>query len=68
MNNDALELDLNSVNQDALLEGGPSDIPIEQRERPVGIEDGKIKLQHYGGYEYFERTDEDTGEVDGGSR
>jgi hypothetical protein len=42
----------------AVLEGGPSSIPIASRVQIVGLQDEKIKLQHCGGYEHFERTSE----------
>lgn len=42
----------------AVLEGGPANIPPACRIQTVGPQDEKIKLQHYGGYEHFERTGE----------
>jgi hypothetical protein len=42
----------------ALLEGGPADIPAAERQRRVSAGDGKVKLLHRGGYEHFECTGE----------
>lgn len=52
----------------ALLEGGPADIPQDQRERPVEGGQYKIKVPHRGGYEHFERTEEYSGGAEGGDR
>ena len=42
----------------AILVGGPADLPDNARLRSdVGTEN-TIKVQHLGGYEHFERTDE----------
>jgi hypothetical protein len=41
----------------AVLEGGPDDIPDDQRRTTVGEHDEKVKVRHLGGYEHFERTD-----------
>jgi Family of unknown function (DUF5988) len=46
----------------AVLEGGPNSIPVVSRVQPVNLYEEKIKLQHHGGYEHFERT----GELDEG--
>jgi len=45
-------------NQDmtAALEGGPSDLPAASRLVRVGGSPEKIKVEHLGGYEHFERT------------
>ena len=40
----------------AVLEGGPTSIPVALRSQSVSPLDYKIKLQHRGGYEHFERT------------
>jgi hypothetical protein len=40
------------------LEGGPWDFPEELRVRRGPSDQGKIKIEHRGGYEHFERTDE----------
>jgi hypothetical protein len=40
------------------LEGGPRDFPEELRLRRGPSDQGKIKIEHRGGYEHFERTDE----------
>jgi hypothetical protein len=61
-------LETHSGQQYALLEGGPAEIPVDRREHPVGVADGKIKLAYYGGYEHFERTDEYSGGHDGQRR
>lgn len=44
----------------ARLEGGPSDFPDELRAHCGAStdDDYKIKVEHRGGYEHFERTDE----------
>jgi hypothetical protein len=40
----------------ALLEGGPESFPSASRIQEVGPADQKIKIQHCGGYEHFERV------------
>ncbi|MFG2044471.1 DUF5988 family protein [Dactylosporangium sp. NPDC048998] len=47
------------------LEGGPRDFPEELRVHPEPAAGEKIKIEHHGGYEHFERTDESI-ELDGG--
>lgn len=42
----------------AVLEGGPASIPESLRTQLVSPNAGKIKIQHYGGYEHFERNSE----------
>ncbi|MEH1125577.1 DUF5988 family protein [Micromonospora sp. CPCC 206061] len=43
----------------ARLEGGPNDFPDELRaHRGSDTDEYKIKVEHRGGYEHFERTDE----------
>ncbi|MFD4636368.1 DUF5988 family protein [Lentzea sp. NPDC058436] len=40
---------------DAVLQGGPADLPAEIRARRVHREERKVKIPHYGGHEHFER-------------
>jgi Family of unknown function (DUF5988) len=40
------------------LEGGPGDFPEELRVHHGQTGDDRIKIEHRGGYEHFERTDE----------
>jgi hypothetical protein len=40
------------------LEGGPTALPVDHRVLQVATTDSKIKVQHDGGYEHFELTDE----------
>ncbi|MFG3714569.1 DUF5988 family protein [Micromonospora sp. NPDC047730] len=40
---------------DAVLEGGPADLPADLRSHRVARAAEKIKVRHYGGYEHFER-------------
>jgi hypothetical protein len=40
----------------AVLEGGPASIPEPLRTQLVSPDAGEIKIQHYGGYEHFERN------------
>jgi len=68
MNFETSSLDLKPERQDALLEGGPVNLPAELREQPVDGSDYKIKIPYNGGYEHFERTDENTGGFDGSPR
>ncbi|AGL15950.1 hypothetical protein L083_2440 [Actinoplanes sp. N902-109] len=42
---------------EAFLEGGPEDIPADQRRQQAHRNINKIKLAHYGGYEHFERLE-----------
>jgi hypothetical protein len=50
---------------DAVLEGGPVDLPTDLRRHRIDATDGKIKVLHGGGYEHFER--DDSGAIDGGA-
>ncbi|MEU4240829.1 DUF5988 family protein [Actinoplanes sp. NPDC026619] len=43
---------------DAVLEGGPVDIPTSMRQCSARPDDVKIKLRWGTGYEHFERTEE----------
>ncbi|SES17240.1 MULTISPECIES: DUF5988 family protein [Lentzea] len=40
---------------DAVLQGGPADLPAETRAQRVHREERKLKIPHYGGHEHFER-------------
>lgn len=40
---------------DAVLHGGPADLPQETRAQRVHREERKVKIPHYGGHEHFER-------------
>lgn len=40
---------------DAVLHGGPADLPHETRAQRVHREEKKVKIPHYGGHEHFER-------------
>jgi hypothetical protein len=40
---------------DAVLEGGPADLPKTLRTGSAGMAQEKIKIPHRGGYEHFER-------------
>ncbi|GHH38852.1 DUF5988 family protein [Lentzea cavernae] len=40
---------------DAVLHGGPADLPQETRAQRVHREEKKVKIPHYGGHEHFER-------------
>jgi hypothetical protein len=53
---------------DAVLEGGPADIPAAERYRRVSGEELKVKIPHHGGYEHFERTGEQLNGTDGHPR
>jgi len=44
---------------DAFLEGGPRDLPEAERRQRVTITQVKVKIAHLGGYEHFERSDDD---------
>jgi hypothetical protein len=46
---------------DAVLVGGPADIPPEARVRKVVAAETRIKLVHRGGYEHFEADGEAAG-------
>jgi len=41
---------------EAILEGGPQDLPQEQRRRRTPLGADKIKVLHCGGYEHYERV------------
>ncbi|GAA5062192.1 hypothetical protein HNP84_005765 [Thermocatellispora tengchongensis] len=41
-----------------ILEGGPEDLPNVLRIERDRIADGKIKIERQGGYEHFERRDQ----------
>ncbi|MGP3972111.1 DUF5988 family protein [Streptomyces sp. 6N223] len=43
---------------DAILEGGPPDLPHRERIRRVSSGDRKVKVPHHGGYEHFELVDD----------
>ncbi|SCL14029.1 hypothetical protein GA0070616_0309 [Micromonospora nigra] len=47
---------------EAVLEGGPANLPVDLRSHLVTPTSDKIKVHHYGGYEHFER-DATTGDV-----
>jgi hypothetical protein len=38
------------------LQGGPESIPRTVSVERSKLEDGKLKIEHLGGYEHFERT------------
>ncbi|KOV85564.1 hypothetical protein ADL03_14060 [Nocardia sp. NRRL S-836] len=40
---------------DAVLHGGPADLPQATRAQRVHREEKKVKIPHYGGHEHFER-------------
>lgn len=40
---------------EAVLEGGPANLPADLRSHRVTPTSDKIKVHHYGGYEHFER-------------
>lgn len=40
---------------DVVLEGGPADLPAELRTNHIDSTRTKIKVEHRGGYEHFER-------------
>jgi len=42
---------------DAILQGGPADIPADQRMLPVATDAVKVRVKRLGGYEHFERAD-----------
>jgi Family of unknown function (DUF5988) len=44
--------------EDAILVGGPSDLPAHRRSCRVDGGTSKVKVRHLGGHEHFERTDE----------
>jgi Family of unknown function (DUF5988) len=41
----------------AALIGGPESLPEQERRATVTPDQLKVKVQHYGGYEHFERDD-----------
>ena len=45
---------------DAVLRGGPADMPHEARACQVTPDQTKVKVAHRGGHEHFERDDQDT--------
>jgi hypothetical protein len=47
-----------------VLEGGPSDLPQEVRQRWAEADADRIKVPYCGGYEHFERTN---GHVEAGT-
>lgn len=54
---------------DVLLQGGPEAIPRTIQVKKSELADGKLKIEHLGGYEHFERatghnTDSDTHDPD----
>jgi hypothetical protein len=42
---------------DAVLGGGPRDMPADFRMYRVSVDEAKIKVPYLGGYEHFERVD-----------
>ncbi|MFC7531608.1 DUF5988 family protein [Actinoplanes sp. GCM10030250] len=40
------------------LEGGPADLPVASRSVRIDGAQEKIKVEHLGGYEHFERTED----------
>jgi hypothetical protein len=40
---------------DAILEGGPADLPVARRIQRASATEEKIKVPHNGGYEHFVR-------------
>lgn len=54
------------------LQGGPDAIPRTVQVERSKLADGKLKIEHLGGYEHFERADSGLGPgdgpLDGGSR
>ncbi|MET7671698.1 DUF5988 family protein [Micromonospora luteifusca] len=46
---------------DAILVGGPSDLPTTQRSQRLPQDGQKVKIHHRGGYEHFEREATSTG-------
>jgi hypothetical protein len=44
---------------EAVLEGGPADLPTDLRAHRIRPRECKIKVPHYGGYEHFERDPAD---------
>jgi hypothetical protein len=43
---------------DAVLHGGPSHMPAELRSQRMAGDTEKIKIEHYGGYEHFQRVED----------
>jgi len=48
---------------DAILEGGPVDLPAKLRKLRAVSAGEKIKVEHHGGYEHFERDEEPDGDA-----
>ncbi|MDN3357931.1 DUF5988 family protein [Actinomadura sp. DC4] len=48
------------------LEGGPESIPRTVSVERSKFQDGKLKIEHLGGYEHFERAVSGEGGVSGG--
>lgn len=46
------------------LQGGPDAIPRTVQVERSKLADGKLKIEHLGGYEHFERTDSGHGTGD----
>jgi hypothetical protein len=46
-----------NLHLEAVLEGGPLDIPPGARRCRAPFDSERIKLQHQGGYEHFERSE-----------
>lgn len=68
MNHNAPETSARPAYVDAVLEGGPADIPAGQRYRQVSAGDLTFKLPHRDGYEHFECTGERLEGADGQRR
>jgi hypothetical protein len=45
-----------------LLLGGPATFPDNLRRRRCPAEEAKVKVEHYGGHEHFERDDRTAGQ------
>lgn len=41
---------------DAVLQGGPADLEPQQRVIQIRPDQFTVKIEHYGGYEHFERA------------
>ncbi|MGC4892211.1 DUF5988 family protein [Micromonospora sp. DT31] len=50
---------------EAILEGGPANLPEDLRVRSVTRGVAKVKLEHLGGYEHFERCEGASGTAEG---
>ncbi|MEU7908111.1 DUF5988 family protein [Actinoplanes sp. NPDC049118] len=46
---------MNDLFIEAILEGGPDDLPDGERVRRVPNDEHKVKIRHGSGYEHFER-------------